>query len=248
MSKKQTVLFKLLVFFQVAFLSVSYHANSQTVSDQLSLADSLFKERKYTESFEIYQKIINAENQATPQMLMKMAYIKEGLGDYSEALLYLNKYYLKTSDQKARDKMTELADEHSLMGFRSTDADFFQGLLNEYFVSISIGLLALSLAFLGIAAYRRFKVARGHMGYAFSAVAILVLFLFFVNYPMGDDQAIIVENHAYLMSGPSAGADLIDVVKKGHRIKVLEETDLWVKIEWNGMPAYVRKHYIRPIS
>jgi hypothetical protein len=51
-------------------------------------------------------------------MLLKMAFVKEGLGDYSNALYYLNLYYLKTYDKKVLKKMENLAERyHKLEGY-----------------------------------------------------------------------------------------------------------------------------------
>ena len=239
MSKKQTLLFK---FFLVLFL-IPFFGQGQGIQERLLSADSLFKQKKYTESFELYEKILN-ENKATPQMLLKMAFIKEGLGDYSEALVYLNKYYLHTSDRQARIKMRDIAKENELIGYDSSDTKFIVGLINRHFTIFVGSLLIVSALLLGIMIFRKLKKKGNPIPYAVGAFAILILLAIVLNLQLSKEQVIITDNHAYLMSGPSSGSDLIDVVKKGHRVDLLGEDGVWVKIDWQGQDAFVRKNKV----
>jgi hypothetical protein len=66
-------------------------------------ADSLFRSKKYTESKSIYSEITTT-GKASPSLLLKLAYIDEGLGDYVQALFHLNNYYSMTSNQQALDR------------------------------------------------------------------------------------------------------------------------------------------------
>ncbi|MGB3465691.1 MAG: hypothetical protein WBA74_10490, partial [Cyclobacteriaceae bacterium] len=75
--------FQLFFFFSFCALSHSVLADP---GDRLTTADSLFQAKKYTESFELYEQIIVEDMAYSPAMLLKMAFIKEGLGDYSNAL------------------------------------------------------------------------------------------------------------------------------------------------------------------
>lgn len=226
----------------------SFSSFGGDMKQQLAHADSLFKLQKYTESFEIYEQLLNAQNEASPQMLMKMAYIKEGLGDYSQALVYLNKYYLQTSDKRAQNKMEELASEHSLKGYALSDTTFFKGLLNKHFTTFNVLLFGIALFLIGIVLYRKFKSGSNATPYAVSAVVVLLVFFWVMNFELSEDQGIITENHAYLMTGPSAGADLVEVVQKGHRLRILDEEGIWVKVDWNGQEAYIRSKMIKRVS
>ncbi|MEP2027035.1 MAG: SH3 domain-containing protein [Reichenbachiella sp.] len=248
MSKKQNNIFNFITILLVGFMATSFSSFGGDMKQQLAEADSLFKLQKYTESFELYEQLLNDKNEASPQMLMKMAYIKEGLGDYSQALLYLNKYYLQTSDKRAQNKMEELATENDLNGYALSDTTFIKGLVNKYYVEFNILLFSVILFLFGIVLYRKFKSGSNATPYAISAVVILLLFLWVTNFELSEPRGIIIENHAYLMTGPSAGADLVEVVKKGHRLKIIEEDGIWIKVDWNGQEAYVRSKMIKRVS
>src|SRR5687768_16146486 len=97
----------LITTFQTAF--------SQTSSFRLKTADSLFQAKRYTQSFEHYETILK-QNQYTPSMLLKMAFIQEGLLHTGRAMYYLNLYYLSTNDKTALEKMNELATKYNLEG------------------------------------------------------------------------------------------------------------------------------------
>ena len=235
-------------FISILFALLSCSTLVAQNNTQLSVADSLFEQKKYTESFEIYSSLLDQEEQASPRMLLKMAYIKEGLGDYSNALYYLNLYYLQTSDKHARNKMKEIADEESLTGFSVDDTDYMIGLLIKYQTHIQLSLFAVLVLMLSYLGYKKIKLKSRPVGSLILFSTILIALLYFINFGVQNDQAIIVENHAYVMSGPSSGSDLLDVVAKGHRIKTYSEHGPWLEIKWNDQRAFIKKNKVRKIG
>lgn len=229
-------------------MSTSFSSYGGEIKEGLVQADSLFKLQKYTESFEIYEQLLESNNEASPQMLMKMAYIKEGLGDYSQALFFLNKYYQQTSDKKAQNKMQELASEHDVYGFALSDTTLFKGLIHKYYTEFNVLIFSVAIFLIGIVFYRKFKSGSNATPYAVSAMVLLLFFFWLTNFELSESKGIIIEDHAYLMTGPSGGADLIEVVKKGHRLIILEEEGVWIKVDWNGQEAYIRSKMIKRIS
>jgi hypothetical protein len=216
--------------------------------EKLQKADSLFELKKYTESFEIYDQLLNEEQKASSKMLLKMAFIKEGLGDYSSALYYLNVYYLKTSDKQARTKMKDIADEHNLSGFVINDSDFFLSLLNKYKLILAYGILGLSIIFLLVILYQRFGMKIKPVAFSIVFVVLQVVLFYVMNYAENTNQAIIVESNSYLMSGPSSGSDFVEVVEKGHRVKTFEEHGPWLEILWNDQKVYIKKNKVKKLG
>ncbi|SHJ71735.1 SH3 domain-containing protein [Reichenbachiella agariperforans] len=241
MTKKQNILSNFIIIVFAIFITHSLTAQESQLRVQLSHADSLFKEGKYTESFEVYNQLLQKEGHATPQMLMKMAYIKEGLGNHSEALLYLNKYYLMTSNKNARNKMAELAEEENLEGYKVTDYDFFKGLLNSHFLWVNIVVISIAFLLFAIVVYRRFWTKTNALPYAISMCVVLLLLFFVSNYELDIRQVIIADDYVYLMDGPSVGSDLVEVIQKGHRLTILDEDEVWVKVAWKDQEAYVKQ-------
>lgn len=236
-------------YFLLLFFSASFMPDARcNTTELLASADSLFEQKKYTESFEIYEKILEQDQQATPRMLLKMAFIKEGLGDYSNALYYLNVYYLKTSDKQARSKMKDIAEEHNLTGFVINDSDFFLNLLNKFQLPVVLSTFLIALLLLGYIFYRKLKTGTKPIVSAILLPVVLVTVFYIANYTDNHNQAIVIENYSYLMSGPSSGSDLVEVIEKGHRVKTYKEHGLWLEIQWNGEKAYIKKDKVKKLG
>lgn len=233
--------FTLLCF---SFALGSTPAFAQSLSTNLKMADSLFSQQKYTESFEIYETLLETYQQSSPQMLLKMAFIKEGLRDHSKALYYLNLYYLETTDKKVLKKMEELASAHSLSGYEYSDWEFFMMLYRKYNQYITYFLLALAMLLFGLIFRLKRKYDKKPVATGFLLTFTLATLFYHVNFSTTYNRGIIVQTDAYLMDAPSSGADLVKIVDKGHRVKVIDKKDVWVEIEWEGNTAYIRENNI----
>ena len=122
MKNIQTRVLKILLLFAVTFAGHTIEA--QIFTRQFAYADSLFKVKQYTQSLKIYEEVL-ASRQYSPSMLLKMAYIHEGLGNVSQGLYYLNLYYQATGDHQTLLKMQELAVKNRLEGYENPESDQF---------------------------------------------------------------------------------------------------------------------------
>ncbi len=221
---------------------------SNSAKDKLILADSLFAQKKYTQSFELYSEIQNSDHKASASMLLKMAFIKEGLGDYTQALYYLNLYYLQTYNQRALKKMENLADRHQLLGYNYDDVEFFLNLYHQYQIQIDLVVVSLVVLFFSIMLYqkRNNRMQSSFPGMVY--VTLLLVLLLINNFARESSLAIVTASDVYLMKGPSSGADVVDVVSQGHRVEVLGKEDIWVKILWNGREAFIKSFDLKPVQ
>src|SRR5688572_873023 len=93
-------------------LSIStFHSLAQTSGFRLQTADSLFRTKRYTQSLEHYEEILR-QKQYSAAMLLKMAYVYEGLNQIGSAMYYLNLYHIATNDKSVIEKMNELATKY----------------------------------------------------------------------------------------------------------------------------------------
>ena len=219
---------------------------AQDNQQQLDSADSLFQNQKYTESFEHYAKLYDA-GYTSPAMLLRMAYIKEGLGNVSEALFYLNEYQLLTNNKAVLKKMEKLADANELSGYQYSDADFIIGTYRRFELQLLMMQGAFILLFTGLMVWYRRRYQRKPVGFAVSNMVFILLLLFSINAGRLNPQGIIYSDETYLMSQPSAGADLVEVISKGHKVSILDQDGVWVKIKWKDEVAFVREKNIRPL-
>jgi hypothetical protein len=234
--------------FFLPVLLIVHNSFAQKGFDKVVKADSLFEQHKYTESFQLYQEALENDHVTSPAMLLKMAFIKEGLSDYSNALYYLNLYYLQTHNKRALRKMEEIAQEYSLFGYNYTDKEFFLNFFYRYYYKIVMGVVAITMLIFAYLVYKKRKLrVKPGMSVINLVIAIILLF-FMVNFGRSYRAGIITEQNAYLMKGPSSGADVKEIVNKGHRVRILGHEDVWVKIRWMDDIAYIRETQIREIG
>jgi len=244
MKNIQTSILKILLLIGITFFTQTAHA--QIFTRQLAHADSLFKVKQYTQSLEIYEEVLAAK-QYSPSMLLKMAFIEEGLGKASKSLYYLNVYYLATGDDQALLKMQELALKNSLQGYENQDADHFYYLVNKYGYLVSL-LLASAALFALAWIYTQKKRGRKPIPAMVTFMIFLVMLAVSVNFPLKDSTVMITSSKTYLMSGPSAGANVIGVVDEGHKLRRLNKKDVWLEVQWFDQPVYVKENRVTPIT
>lgn len=206
----------------------------------LTTADSLFKARQYTQSFALYEKIYQSGRYSSA-MLLKMAYIQEGLGHVSKSIYYLQLYHQATNDERTQVKIEQLADKNKLEGYASSDQAFLLHTLKKYKSQISIALFAITLFLLALVVYQKRKYKGRPVVAGFVLLAFLVLLFAQVNYSTDTHQGIVSDKATYLMSGPSAGASVVAIIGEGHQLKVINQKDIWLRVQWMDKEAFVKK-------
>src|SRR5688572_27638649 len=112
----QNYLSKIIILFLFLLLGLRQEAYTQPATGRLQVADSLFSNHQYTQAFDYYQQILHQDEQYSPQMLLKMAFIQEGLRNYTQAIYFLHLYHAKHPSRAALRKIEELARSHKLTG------------------------------------------------------------------------------------------------------------------------------------
>ncbi len=233
--------FKRFVFSSVLGLIVIVSSSAQ--SADLNTADSLFNAQKYTEAFEKYEQIYNTAK-ASPAMLTRMAFIQEGLGNFSDALYYLSQYYYQTSDEDALIKMRDLAEEHNLNGYEYSDTKFILNTVRQYQLELLFVLLAFSL-FLFAYGFRKYRRQEKPIISLGIQLITLVLIGLLSNDVFLDKSAVITSDNALLMTGPSAGAEPVDFLNRGNKVKLLKSDPIWSQIQWGDDQVFVRTKNIK---
>ncbi len=248
MQNIQSRIFKIILLFVVNLYPVQNYAGTPGYSRTLARADSLFAAQKYMQSYELYDSIHTTGNLSSPAMLIKMAFIKEGLGDYAMALYHLNEYYIRTSDEMTLEKMESLANAYDLVGYNYSDKEYFISVYHEYYNYLIIVLVTLVMIFLSGIIYGKVK-QHGKQAGNFVLLAIISgLLLAVINFGMGFQEGIITHPDSYIMSQPASSAEVIDIVGKGHKIIIDNENDVWLKTTWNNREAFIKKKNVLPVA
>jgi len=240
--------FKIISLFLFLIFTSSISVFGQVFSRDIEVADSLFYQKKFTESFEIYKAIHETGEYASPAMLLKMAYIREGLGDEGGALYYLNTYYLQTTNDKVFDKMEELADQNDLRGYSRGDRDWFLNIYYKYYYHLLTLLGLITFSLFGFVLFKKLKNGTRMYYGGFGVLASATLLFVMLNFGGEYKRGILTKDNSYIMTAPSASADVLDVSKAGHRVKIIAEQDVWLKIEWGDQIGYVKNNYIKRLS
>ena len=132
-------LIKVSIFFGLLLQSIHCQADVP----RLMIADSLFNQRSYKEAMEIYEVNFQSGIYST-SMLLKMAFIAEGIGDSERATLYLSKYYDLSPNPQTISKIKTLTGQAELVGYEVSDGMRFVLFLVEY-KEILVGGLTLFL-------------------------------------------------------------------------------------------------------
>ena len=180
-------------------------------------------------------------------MLLKMAYVYEGLNQIGSAMYYINLYYIATNDKSVLAKMDELAKKYDLEGYETTDSDRFWAFYQDYHLPISLAIAALTILTVSFMYHTRVRLHTRPTGLAITVVALLVLLFAHQQYGSSRTRGILFASSTYVMAGPSAGAAVIDIVGDGHRVEVIGHKDVWTKIKWDDEIAYVKETSLRPV-
>ena len=187
---------------------------------------------------EIYE--VNFESGIySPSMLLKMAFITEGIGDSERATLYLSKYYDLSPNPQTISKIKTLTGQAQLVGYEVSDGMRFVLFLVEY-KEILVGSLTLFLIMSLIVLWSQGKKLTEARFYWPSSLLIALIFLA-NNFLNGPSTGLVTTSPTLIRSKPTAAGDFIDLVEPGHRVKIKSSKDIWYEIEWKEQTAYIKK-------
>jgi len=241
----QRVILKILYTFFFSTFIFSSAIRAQDSSFRLQQADSLFKTKQYTQALELYRTMFE-QNQYTPAMLLKMAFIEEGLAETGQALYHLNLYYNVSHDPAALEKMQELAGKYGLKGYDMEESVLLT-YYHDYHRYISVGLGAIVFFLLALAIYLNAKNSKPLPAIIGALIFALLLGLN-VNVAEQISTGIIAESRTYLMEGPSAGAPVAKVLEGGHRVMIIGHEDVWLHVYMDGKYFFIKEGSVLPVT
>ena len=234
---KSIFLAKLLIFFTIGLQSF----NCQADVKGLLIADSLFNQRSYKEAMEIYRSNYQSGIYSS-SMLLKMAFIEEGIGDNEQATIYLSKYYDLSPNPQAITKIKSLTGQDVLVGYEVSDSQRFLIFLAEYKEYI-VGLLTIFLLISVISNWWTGRKIDKRESYWPTVLLIIVIFGA-NNFLDGPRTGLITSSPTYIVSKPTAGGELVELVEPGHRVRIKSSKDNWYEIEWKEKQAYIKKENV----
>ncbi|MCH6200246.1 hypothetical protein MMU07_11685 [Aquiflexum sp. LQ15W] len=227
------------IIFLLAFLQ---SFNCQANISKLQKADSLFSTKNYQEAMLVYENLLNNEETFSPAMLLKMAFISEGKGDYSSASFFLAKYYDQNPNQRVITKIKSLTEQVNLIGYDLDDSDRLFKFVSDFQTELSSTfslLLFLSLILLFV-----FRTKADKPRY-YLPTAVLIILVFIINNFLSEPKTgIVTGSPTLIMDQPTAGGKLIELVEPGHRVIIKSTKDVWYEVIWGEKVAFVKKDNI----
>ena len=232
---RRNLFYILLIFISI----ISQDTKGQNNYILIDKADSLFSKKKFIQSNQHYDDLFYKQGQYTPRMLLKMAYINEGLGEYAKSLYFLNLYNTIHPSKQVLEKMESIADEYQLKGYEYDDTEYF--LLQYYKNYTKIILVLLSIGFMAFV----YVVLKRKNSRTVKIRAVLVMvYLVGVFYLLEAHlfkKGVVINTHAILLDAPSAGGNFITAIPEGNRLKIVDKQDIWYKVKWNEKYAFIRE-------
>ena len=244
--KIQRTVYKFLTVYSFLLIGGLFNFAKGQGIPELQTADSLFREQRYTQAYQEYDKILDS-GKASAGMLLRMAYIQESLGNIPKTLYLLNVYYKMTSDEEVLSKIGKLAKAEKLRGYEFSDNEFFMGVFRQYRNSIVLALVLISGALFLLLVYSRFRLNQKPVWQGVLLVLMLGGLFYATNLPLTEPRGIVANDYVYIMSGPSAGSAVVDVIRKGHRLKILGKEDVWYRVEWKEKVLYVKSTALKQV-
>lgn len=217
---------------------VSWHFH--IMAQPAKKADSLFANQRFSEAKAIYEKRLFQQKKTSPAALLKLAFLEEGLQNPVKTLFYLHQSYLLQPDARLKVRIEDLAAQNKFSGYSVDEADYAYFLYRVYGRNFELGLFSLATLIFLFLIFRKFKGVS--LGY--SPVFVILLLIpaaYMLNFHLPYKRAILQGDKIFMMSGPSSGASVMDVLEKGHRVEWLGEKDIWFEIKWNEKRGWVKK-------
>lgn len=229
----------LIIFFLFIFFSLG-NVFGQISGYRLRQADSLFVAKRYVQSLEHY-KVIFKQREYTPAMLLKMAYIEEGLNHSGKALYYLSLYQQVTQNKAVLVKMEELAEKNNLEGYQQNDIDWLLTYYHDHHFLIAIVLAVFIFLTYCLSVFLKRRKESPWFGLSGMIVMVLML-LMHINMGNKVATAIVAQDKTLLMDGPSAGAEVVAMVAAGNKVEIIGQQDVWAKVAWAGKIVFVKQN------
>ena len=206
----------------------------------ISKGDSLFAAQRFSESKLYYEKAYFSQKKTTAAALLKLSFIEGSMDNYVMSIFYLHQYYLFNPSRKVKAKIEEMANQKKLNGYSIDEADYAFFLYRAYSSYVEGGFLLIGfLLFLFLLNRKRKNISLGYT--PIFTLIFLLIGAYFYNFRVPYKRAILAKDKVFLMSGPSAGSSVLDVLAQGHRLEWTGESDIWFEVKWNEKKGWIKK-------
>ncbi|WP_345026487.1 SH3 domain-containing protein [Ravibacter arvi] len=209
--------------------------------EALHKADSLFAIGQYMAAQELYTSQLSASRHFLPNALLKMAYIAELNGDFTQSLYYLTVLSKQAPSEAVYRKMEAIALKNRLSGYKFDDLGYLVLYLKKYGLWLSLFMIAVT----GYVLFELFIKYKKNEHITFVPKAIVVLSLLglivLLNIESLYNEGIVSNNPTFLRERPSSASAVTGTVGKGNKVVVLTSRDHWKLVLLKGKLVYIKR-------
>ena len=227
----------------IFLILISSHSRGN--ENLLFKGDSLFDLKKYYEAKKYYDSLYFNEELYTNSMLLKLSLIENELGNFEKSIYYLSKYTKNDDNEIVDQNLYKLISENNLETYAKSDYSFLLSIYNDIKQNIVVSFLIILFIIFCLNVIRRNRNQKIIFIKTFFVLAFVTLLI--INIKGGLDGIILNEN-TFIMNDPSSGSDVYKLIRKGEKIKIVSETDIWYEVELENQKKYIRKKNILKID
>ncbi|MBD2704774.1 hypothetical protein IC229_29335 [Spirosoma sp. BT702] len=204
-------------------------------------ADSLFANGDQVQAARLYEKALAEGQPATDPMLLKLANAYERQNDIPRLLYFLDVYFERHPDDSVLRRLSDIAKANNLSGYETDDLNYFYFFYRKYSAYFLLFLLILAGYVFGVLVLklvRKQPISSRQKGVVFF---YLLLLLVFTNLPEGVQSGITSRNRVLLRTDPSAAAPVVEVIGKGHKVNILGQKDIYLRVLWHNELYFIRR-------
>jgi len=218
-----------------SFESFFSASTTATPPRQLRPADSLFAAGQFQAASVLYRQILWQQRQASPALLLRLAYAQQQQGHYPAVLLYLSMAQARQPRVSTWRQLAALAARHHLVGYPGTWQQELRVQAQRYYYPALQGLLAVAVVGAVWLLWRR-SGRHAWLAYGLYVAGLAAYLQWLQPKPVG----LVARPGAALMAGPAAGAAWLSTAAVGDRLPVLGYQDIWCRVQWQQREAFVR--------
>lgn len=208
----------------------------QTRASTLEKADSLFMARKFDRAKGLYEELFFQEELASPQMLLKLAYLAEKEEKYARAYYFLFQHYLQEPSTFTSDKLRKMRETHASL--KQLDVPPSPFMLFVYAHAKTV-LIALFILLGSVFAYHA-AVTKGWKKYGYGLVlALLISLCYVVLFELRFYQKALVMDASILRVGPSPASPIALELIAPKIVSYRPQKNGWLEIDSGEKVVYV---------
>ena len=204
----------------------------------LEQADLYFEKNEIQKAKILYDSIIYNYELYNDNLLIKLAFIEDQLGNYEKSIFYLKKLKVNSGDERVESFLKEIVNENKLENYENSDFDNFILIFSSYKFYL-ICLLLFSVCILcsinGFYFFKKRKLV------AIKPIFIMLLIILISININGEKEGIIQFDDVFVMNDPSSGADLHSILKRGEKVNIIGEDKIWYEIKIGKESKFIRK-------